>query len=61
MGASQGLSVSLDGLRINEPFGDVIHWDMVPKFALQSLTVLPRANPRFGLKRSLWLGLRWTF
>lgn len=49
LGASQGLSVYLDGVRINEPFGDVVHWDMVPEFALQSLTVLPGANPSFGL------------
>lgn len=49
LGAAQGLSVYLDGVRINEPFGDVINWDMVPEFALQSLTVLPGANPSFGL------------
>lgn len=49
LGASQGLSVYLDGVRINEPFGDVLNWDMVPEFALQSLTVLPGANPSFGL------------
>ena len=49
LGASQGLSVYLDGVRINEPFGDVINWDMLPEFALQSLTVLPGANPSFGL------------
>ena len=49
LGASQGLSVYLDGVRVNEPFGDVVNWDMVPDFALQSLTVLPGANPSFGL------------
>ncbi|MDT7837179.1 TonB-dependent receptor [Aquabacterium sp. OR-4] len=49
LGASQGLSVYLDGVRINEPFGDVVNWDMVPEFALGSLTVLPAANPSFGL------------
>ena len=49
LGASQGLSVYLDGVRVNEPFGDVVNWDMVPEFALQSLTVLPGANPSFGL------------
>ncbi len=49
LGASQGLSVYLDGVRINEAFGDVVNWDMVPEFALQSLTVLPGANPSFGL------------
>jgi hypothetical protein len=49
VGASQGLSVYLDGVRINEPFGDIVSWDLVPEFALQSLTVLPGANPSFGL------------
>ena len=49
LGASQGLSVYLDGVRVNEPFGDVVNWDMVPDFALQSVTVLPGANPSFGL------------
>lgn len=49
LGASQGLSVYLDGVRVNEPFGDVVNWDMVPEFALGSVTVLPAANPSFGL------------
>ncbi len=49
LGAAQGLSVYLDGIRINEPFGDIVNWDLVPEFALQSLTVLPGANPAFGL------------
>ena len=49
LGASQGLSVYLDGVRVNEPFGDVVNWDMVPEFALASLTVVPAANPSFGL------------
>lgn len=49
MGASQGLSVYLDGVRINEAFGDVVNWDLVPEFALDSLSVVPGANPAFGL------------
>jgi outer membrane cobalamin receptor len=49
LGASQGLSVYLDGVRINEPFGDVINWDMVPEFALDSVALVPGANPAFGL------------
>jgi outer membrane cobalamin receptor len=49
IGASQGLSVYLDGVRINEPFGDVVNWDMVPEFALQSMALVPGANPAFGL------------
>ena len=49
LGAAQGLSVYLDGVRVNEPFGDVVNWDLVPEFALKSVTVLPGANPSFGL------------
>lgn len=49
LGASQGLSVYLDGVRVNEPFGDVVNWDLLPEFALQSLSVVPGANPAFGL------------
>ncbi|HEX6018743.1 MAG TPA: TonB-dependent receptor [Burkholderiaceae bacterium] len=49
LGAPQGLSVYLDGVRINEPFGDVVLWDLVPEFSLQSISVVPGANPAFGL------------
>ncbi|NML15775.1 TonB-dependent receptor [Azohydromonas caseinilytica] len=49
LGAAQGLSVYLDGVRINEPFGDVVNWDLVPEFALNSVTLVPGANPAFGL------------
>lgn len=49
LGAAQGLSVYLDGVRINEPFGDVVSWDLVPEFALDSIALVPGANPAFGL------------
>ncbi len=49
LGAAQGLSVYLDGVRINEPFGDIVQWDMVPEFALRSIALIPGANPAFGL------------
>jgi len=49
LGAGQGLSVYLDGVRINEPFGDVVNWDMVPEFSINTLTLVPGANPAFGL------------
>jgi len=49
LGAAQGLSVVLDGVRINEPFGDVVNWDLVPGFMLRSVTLMPGANPAFGL------------
>lgn len=49
LGASQGLSVYLDGVRMNEPFGDVVNWDMVPEFSVDTLSLVPGANPAFGL------------
>ena len=49
LGQPQGLSVFLDGVRLNEPFGDVVNWDLVPRNALASLTVMPGSNPVFGL------------
>src|SRR5207253_101522 len=33
LGVPQGLSVFQDGARINEPFGDVVNWDLVPQSA----------------------------
>jgi outer membrane cobalamin receptor len=49
LGASQGLSVYVDGVRVNEPFGDVINWDLIPEFAIDSMSLVPGANPAFGL------------
>ncbi|HEY3301004.1 MAG TPA: TonB-dependent receptor [Methylophilaceae bacterium] len=49
LGTSQGLSVFLDGIRVNEPFGDVVNWDMIPMNALNSFDVFPGSNPIFGL------------
>ncbi len=49
LGANQGLSVYEDGVRVNEVFGDVVAWDLVPTFAARRLELLPGANPMFGL------------
>lgn len=49
LGAAQGLSVYLDGVRVNEPFGDVVNWDALPDFALDTVALVPGANPAFGL------------
>lgn len=49
LGTPQGLSVFQDGVRINDPFGDVVNWDLVPRAALANLTLLPGSNPVFGL------------
>lgn len=49
LGANQGLSVYEDGVRVNEVFGDVVAWDLVPTFAAERVELLPGANPMFGL------------
>lgn len=49
LGSPQGLSVYLDGVRVNEPFGDVINWDMIPEAAINSVTLVPGSNPIYGL------------
>jgi outer membrane receptor protein involved in Fe transport len=49
LGASQGLSVYLDGVRVNEPFGDVVNWDMLPEAAIGSMLLAPGSNPLYGL------------
>ena len=49
LGTPQGLSVFLDGVRVNEPFGDVVNWDLIPMNALGSMDVFPGSNPLFGL------------
>jgi iron complex outermembrane receptor protein len=49
LGTPQGLSVFQDGVRINEPFGDVVNWDLLPQSAIASIQLLPGSNPVFGL------------
>ena len=49
LGVPQGLSVFQDGVRINEPFGDVVNWDLLPASAIASLQLIPGSNPLFGL------------
>jgi iron complex outermembrane receptor protein len=49
LGTPQGISVFLDGVRINEPFGDSVNWDLIPQSAISSIQIIPGSNPAFGL------------
>ncbi|MDE2145878.1 MAG: TonB-dependent receptor [Burkholderiales bacterium] len=49
LGTPQGLSVYLDGVRLNQPFGDVVSWDLIPRDALARVSLLPGSDPLFGL------------
>ena len=48
-GTPQGLSVFQDGVRINEPFGDAVNWDLIPMNAIAGMNLMPGSNPIFGL------------
>ena len=49
LGNAQGLSTYIDGVRVNEPFGDLTLWDKIPSFAIGNMQVVPGSNPLFGL------------
>jgi len=49
LGNSQGLSVYMDGVRINEPFGDAVNWDIIPQSAIAGINLIAGSNPLFGL------------
>ncbi|HXZ59881.1 MAG TPA: TonB-dependent receptor [Steroidobacteraceae bacterium] len=49
LGTPEGLSVFQDGVRVNEPFGDVVNWDLIPQSAISSIQLIPGSNPAFGL------------
>jgi len=48
LGTPQGISVYVDGVRLNQPFGDVVSWDLIPRAAIADVTLLSGANPLFG-------------
>ncbi|HEX2659365.1 MAG TPA: Plug domain-containing protein, partial [Polyangia bacterium] len=48
LGTPQGLSVYLDGVRLNEPFVDTVNWDVIPTGAIRSVNLMPGSNPLFG-------------
>jgi outer membrane receptor protein involved in Fe transport len=49
LGTPEGISIYMDGVRLNQPFGDVVSWDLIPKLAIAEAAVMPGSNPLFGL------------
>lgn len=49
LGTPQGLSIFVDGVRVNEPFGDVVNWDLIPMNSIHTINLIPGSNPLFGL------------
>ncbi len=48
LGTPQGLSVYLDGVRVNQPFADVVNWDLIPASAIARIDLVAGAAPQFG-------------
>src|ERR1700730_16891661 len=49
LGTPQGVSVYMDEGRQNQPFGDVVSWDLIPRIAIAEVALVPGSNPMFGL------------
>jgi iron complex outermembrane recepter protein len=49
LGLPQGLAVYQNGVRVNEPFGDTVSWDLLPLSAVNNVQLMAGANPVFGL------------
>jgi outer membrane receptor protein involved in Fe transport len=48
LGLPQGVAVYQNGVRINEPFGDTVQFDLIPQFALSDLQLSAGSEPVFG-------------
>ena len=49
LGLAQGITVFQNGVRVNEPLGDAVNWDLLPESAIHSLTLIGGSNPLYGL------------
>ena len=49
LGLPMGMSVYVNGVRYNDPFGDTVNWDMLPESMIKSMNVFSGSNPLFGL------------
>jgi iron complex outermembrane receptor protein len=47
-GTPEGLAVYMNGVRINESYGDVVNWDLIPQVAIDQAQIVT-GNPVFGL------------
>ena len=48
LGTPPGLSVFVDGVRVNEPLADQVNWDLIPTDALDRIELIPGSNPIYG-------------
>jgi outer membrane receptor protein involved in Fe transport len=48
LGTPPGLSVFVDGVRVNEPLADQVNWDLLPADAIERIELIPGSNPVYG-------------
>jgi outer membrane receptor protein involved in Fe transport len=48
LGTPSGLSVFVDGVRVNEPLADQVNWDLIPSDAIAHIELHPGSNPVYG-------------
>ena len=48
LGTPPGLSVFVDGVRVNEPLADQVNWDLIPADAIDRTELIPGSNPVYG-------------
>ena len=48
LGLPQGIAVYVNGVRVNEVFGDTVNWDLLPQVMIDSVNFMSGANPVFG-------------
>ena len=49
LGLPQGIAVYQNGVRINEPFGDTVQFDLLPQFAIEQAQLSAGVDPAYGL------------
>ena len=48
LGTAQAMAIYQNGMRVNESFGEVVQWDLVPDFAIQNMQLFTGGDPIFG-------------
>ncbi len=48
IGTPPGLSVFVDGARVNEPLADQVNWDLIPTDAIDRIELHPGSHPVYG-------------
>jgi iron complex outermembrane recepter protein len=56
----EGPSVYLDGVRVNESFGDTVNWDLILESAISTVTLRSGFNPLFALNTLGGANQEWT-